>query len=211
MQRGLRVNRDSKDLWLAYFKLELDCLSKVKAQRALLGISASPDDTSSSEPSVVGIPGSSEAPLAAEADVLAAAESDFLKGAVARIVHAHAVKEIPNDVEFELRFAEVAAQARDTSTKESRVARALLVPSLLDDIVLRCKARYPEVPTNDLCTWIVLCLKVGVVVVVVVVGRSGASAVGVFGNACNQCPLDSATHRPHAIQEEATGKQRCGR
>lgn len=145
MQRGLRVNRGSQEMWLAYFKLELDCLAKVKDQRAVLGITPSTDAVVSVEPSVGGLPESSITALPAEADVLATSESDFLQGAIARIVHSHAVKEIRNDVEFELRFAEIAAQARDVSTKESRVARALLVPALLDDIVLRCKDRYAEV------------------------------------------------------------------
>ena len=51
LQRGLRFNKTSKELWLAYYDVELKCLQLVMAQRAALGLS----DASAVDDATAGI------------------------------------------------------------------------------------------------------------------------------------------------------------
>ncbi len=44
MQRGLRFNKTSAALWVAYYEVELKCLQLVMGHRAALGMAVSVDD-----------------------------------------------------------------------------------------------------------------------------------------------------------------------
>ena len=87
MQRGLRVNQHSKQLWLEYFRLELLYVQKIKARRLVLGL----DGGSAQDGEEDGI-------------------QAVLRGAVLQTVFGAAVKAIPGDLPFCQQFLDVLDQ-----------------------------------------------------------------------------------------------------
>ncbi|XP_028395280.1 U3 small nucleolar RNA-associated protein 6 homolog [Dendronephthya gigantea] len=84
LQRALRLNSNCQNLWLEYFRLELLYIDKVKKRRRLLGINAGNDE-----------------------DPETPTSSDFISGKTARIVYKNATQNIPDDVEFRLKFVSI--------------------------------------------------------------------------------------------------------
>ena len=144
MQRALRLNKASKELWLAYFRMELECLASVHKTRVALGI-ASAVDTEAAASAEVDDDGDAKAPEAPadprEAE-RKAAEAEFAKGAVARIVFTHATQTIAGDVEFELQFLHAVA---DKTVKLPGSGRQLLSPALVSHVAGVVKQRYSTV------------------------------------------------------------------
>ena len=62
MQRGLRFCKNSRDLWLDYFKLEMSYIAKLVARRSILGLDkqqedqAAPQDDAKSETGFISLP-----------------------------------------------------------------------------------------------------------------------------------------------------------
>ncbi|CAB4011640.1 U3 small nucleolar RNA-associated 6 homolog [Paramuricea clavata] len=84
LQRALRLNPKCSNLWLEYFRLELLYVDKVKKRRKLLGVDAG-NEEDAEEPT----------------------SSDFISGKTARIVYKNAIQNIPDDVEFRLKFINI--------------------------------------------------------------------------------------------------------
>lgn len=147
MQRALRMNPKSADLWLAYFRLELQCLVRVRHVRDELGM------TTPAPPSILDAEDDEEIPAMPTAEPTAeeverkAAEATFLDGGVARIVFNHAMAALPTQVKLELQLADACVGATDPITRKP------LVPKLLAVIIDDMKARFAQVRTtaNTLC------------------------------------------------------------
>eukprot|EP01138_Halocafeteria_seosinensis_P009590 gb/GECG01009800.1/.p1 GENE.gb/GECG01009800.1/~~gb/GECG01009800.1/.p1 ORF type:complete len:783 (+),score=104.37 gb/GECG01009800.1/:1-2349(+) len=98
MQRALRFNSVSKDLWLHYFKLELLYIRRLQARRMLLGL----DDVKTGvEQDVTDSLDSVE-----QSDKKTARKRAFFDGLVPRIIYNNAVSNI-EDVEFSAAFAQI--------------------------------------------------------------------------------------------------------
>jgi len=87
MQRGLRVNRKSGDLWLQYFALELHYVQKLRGRREILedGVASSSSEDDSDDEGGKGM------------------SSSLLPS---QIIFKNAIRAIPEDVPFRLRFVE---------------------------------------------------------------------------------------------------------
>lgn len=143
LQRALRVNGASSQLWLAYFKLECLYVLRVRARRMVLGL---PEDTS--------------------ADGQAAHRAAFMAGAVPQVVFDRAVEAIPHDASFRGQFLqqlqalaqamveeageEAARAAQAAETEEDApppaVVRGLLFPALHRHILLSLMQDFPTEP-----------------------------------------------------------------
>lgn len=83
LQRGLRVNSSSQQLWLEYFRMELLHVEKIHNRRKVLGMSGGED--------------SQEEEVTAE----------FLAGKVPEIVYKKAIEAVPDDIKFRTSFIEI--------------------------------------------------------------------------------------------------------
>ena len=129
MQRGLRFCRNSKDMWLQNFRLELGWIAKIQARRRILGLA---QDAAKAE--VVKVLGEDDdvmmlpkltaediAPEDEEQDkldvgALANLESTpIMTGAIPIAVFDAAMKQIPNDCDFAFEFFEDTRGFRDLS------------------------------------------------------------------------------------------------
>jgi len=90
MQRGLRVNPTSKDLWLQSFCLELHFIQKLRGRRELLQLGLKKSK----------IVDASES----EEDEKSPVESLYEGAKLPRIIFMNAIKMIPNDVVFRMKF-----------------------------------------------------------------------------------------------------------
>ena len=132
MQRGLRINKDSTALWCEYFRLELLYLNKLRERRKVLGIDKedevhSQTNTNSDIPEVEpeADKASSNGEQRNAEDGQKELQSEILyQGKLPQIVYANAVKARPEDIEFRVKLAEVAADF--FSTLVEKVARTLV-------------------------------------------------------------------------------------
>ena len=117
MQRGLRFNKGSKQLWLEYTKLELVYIAKVITRRRLLGIdgaaqAAQPKDKDEDEnmlelPTIVVEemnPEVKEGEIPDDSPLNNLENNAALNGAIPLAVFDTAIKEIPNDIDFVFSF-----------------------------------------------------------------------------------------------------------
>jgi U3 small nucleolar RNA-associated protein 6 len=91
LQRGLRVNSDSQDLWLQSFCLELHYIQKLRGRRELLQLGLK-------RPKIVDNDDSDEN------DENAPIESFYEDAKLPRIIFRNAIKSIPKDVAFRIQF-----------------------------------------------------------------------------------------------------------
>eukprot|EP00557_Chaetoceros_sp_GSL56_P001782 CAMPEP_0176488298 /NCGR_PEP_ID=MMETSP0200_2-20121128/6629_1 /TAXON_ID=947934 /ORGANISM="Chaetoceros sp., Strain GSL56" /LENGTH=681 /DNA_ID=CAMNT_0017885261 /DNA_START=92 /DNA_END=2137 /DNA_ORIENTATION=+ len=98
LQRGLRVNPNSQELWLQSFSLELHYIQKIRGRKEVLKVV---QNKSSSE----------QVEEAEEEDEL----ESLVEGAkLPRIIYKNAIKAIPSDVMFRVRFVEQCKLFPDT-------------------------------------------------------------------------------------------------
>ncbi|RKP07540.1 U3 small nucleolar RNA-associated protein 6-domain-containing protein [Thamnocephalis sphaerospora] len=135
MQRGLRFNAESKELWLEYFKLELAHVEVIRRRRIVLGVDGSKsantaaqqqrdhEDTAMSDgedelkhdeiafdTADAGEPATKEHQEMIQQTASGAAQAasnPYLEGAVAKIVYQCAAKAIPRDLAFRKKFLDV--------------------------------------------------------------------------------------------------------
>ncbi|PVZ98228.1 hypothetical protein BB558_005776 [Smittium angustum] len=88
MQRGLRINKKSKRMWLEYCELELLFAEKIKLRRKILGIDK---DTN----------------LENNPDLVENQNNPYLQGQVAILIYKYAVTEISDSFEFRKSFVEL--------------------------------------------------------------------------------------------------------
>jgi len=103
MQRGLRVNRNSEDLWLQYFALELHYVQKLRGRREILedGVSSSSEEEEDDDKE-----GGKEM------------SSSLLPS---QIIFKNAIRAIPEDVQFRLRFVEACRSFPQTEQLEEYI------------------------------------------------------------------------------------------
>ncbi|KAF8476109.1 hypothetical protein BDZ91DRAFT_779118 [Kalaharituber pfeilii] len=117
MQRGLRFNKGSKQLWLEYSKLELVYIAKIITRRRLLGIDQQEElpsnKTNDEDEEMIELPAITGEELnheGSEEDKLENSPLNSLEdnpafnGAILFAVFDLAIKEIPNDIEFIFAF-----------------------------------------------------------------------------------------------------------
>ncbi|PKC59348.1 hypothetical protein RhiirA1_493130 [Rhizophagus irregularis] len=145
LQRGLRLNHDSHQLWHQYFKLELIYVEKIKARRKILGISNNKDDESNDEPNdesnVERKDSQNFIEITADDDFLKTKKLELkgldnlpnlddhnllLRGELAKVVYSNAIKAIPNDLSFRKEFIDVCQELSDTNTIQEEIYESIL-------------------------------------------------------------------------------------
>ncbi|GAB5585659.1 U3 snoRNP protein [Umbelopsis nana] len=132
MQRGLRLNPSQAQLWHEYFRLEQVYIEKIKARRKILGIDQksqalreleSTEDSENGEemiklPTITAGEAEEMDVDGEEAKAVRQMEEDvaekmreginpILNGLLSTIVYDNAIKAIPNDLDFRIKFAEI--------------------------------------------------------------------------------------------------------
>jgi U3 small nucleolar RNA-associated protein 6 len=107
LQRGLRINPTSDDLWLQSFLLEMHYVQKLRGRKHIL-----------LSPCVGGI---QDSPSISKTE-----DQDILYGHVLPlIVYKNAIKAIPKDVSFRLRFLDICKQFPDTDSLNKEILSSL--------------------------------------------------------------------------------------
>ncbi|ORY84479.1 U3 small nucleolar RNA-associated protein 6-domain-containing protein [Protomyces lactucae-debilis] len=137
MQRGLRLCKDSPDLWIAYFRLELLYLEKIHARRKILGIDGRADQEEPAaeieeaeetdgtiklaQTTQEELNGASQALLKdIELSSLTTAESNpALQGAIPKAILRSAVQAMPRNAELILSFYDAIAEFRTLPFQQS--------------------------------------------------------------------------------------------
>ncbi|EDO36982.1 predicted protein [Nematostella vectensis] len=101
LQRGIRMNPESKLLWLEYFRMELLHVDKVLKRRKVLGL-AKADQSEEEQVS-----------------------DEFLAGRVAEIVYQKAIESIPDDVNFRISFLKIYKLFENTAQSQEKVYESL--------------------------------------------------------------------------------------
>lgn len=123
LQRGLRVNPSSKQLWLEYFRMELLHVEKIHKRRKILGLDVQEETQESQEEERVS--------------------PEFLAGKVPEIVYQKAIQCIPDDIEFRVSFIEVYRLFEDTKQSCDLVYNSLVEDFPLSEEVWNLVARRP--------------------------------------------------------------------
>ncbi|KAG9296416.1 hypothetical protein G9A89_015008 [Geosiphon pyriformis] len=144
MERGLRLNPTSKQLWHEYFKLELIYVAKIKARREILGISATSEETTDEvkpdefdEETMLKLPKITGQEFLAH-EMAKAGEKikkegflqiknndKLMTGELAKIAFNHAIKAIPNDLSFRQKFIDIYKQFSDTFVGQEEVYQSI--------------------------------------------------------------------------------------
>ncbi|KAL4240664.1 U3 snoRNP protein [Mactra antiquata] len=119
LQRGIRFNDDSRKLWIEYYRLELMFAEQMRQRKQLLGDVREQDEEVSDA---------------------------VLNGNVAKIVYTHALKSIPDDVNFILSFLPICQLFDFTKNHEEDICHELKErysdkPVAWDALAQRCIGR----------------------------------------------------------------------
>ncbi|KAI8050313.1 U3 small nucleolar RNA-associated protein 6-domain-containing protein [Syncephalis plumigaleata] len=151
MQRGLRFNSNSKELWIEYFRLELAYMEMIRRRRLVLGIGKASESTGKSETNTMDAtndnddlnrdmiqfdiaepkePASAQHKELINRTAAASTQADdsdnsLLEGTIARIVYQFAIKEIPNDLQFRKQFLDVYAQFPKFSNGQMQIYESI--------------------------------------------------------------------------------------
>ncbi|KAJ1966722.1 U3 snoRNP protein [Dimargaris xerosporica] len=160
-QRGLRLNPDSKHLWLEYFRMELHYVEKLRQRRILAksiagstGLTADDDsddkegdddqDDATAEKQALEVPRLPEEDASPDsAPPTFTTQLSFEEGAVPLIVYKNAVQAIPNDLDFRMDFVAIYKQFPYQVLGAKEVYRDLTVAFPTDPRALRCIAEEP--------------------------------------------------------------------
>ncbi|KAJ7340514.1 U3 snoRNP protein [Desmophyllum pertusum] len=129
LQRGLRVNSSSQQLWLEYFRMELLHVEKICNRRKILGLNATEEAQQQQE----------------EEEVTA----EFLAGKVPEIVYKKAIQCIPDDIKFRISFIEVYRLFEDTKPGCDMIYDSLLEDFPASEEVWNLVARRPIDEANS--------------------------------------------------------------
>jgi U3 small nucleolar RNA-associated protein 6 len=134
LQRGLRMNRDSHQLWHQYFKLELVYVEKIKARRKILGISNNKDEETNegqeSPQNVIEITDDNGFLNEKELEIkgldhlqITKLDDDnlLLRGELAKVVYFNAIKAVPNDLSFRKEFNNICQEFSDTKMIQGEI------------------------------------------------------------------------------------------
>lgn len=121
LQRGLRVNSSSQQLWLEYFRMELLHVEKIHNRRKVLGMSREEGEDAQDE------------------EVTA----EFLAGKVPEIVYKKAIEAVPDDVNFRISFIEIYRLFENTEHGCDIIYDSLMKDFPQSEEVWNLKARRP--------------------------------------------------------------------
>jgi hypothetical protein len=110
LQRGLRVNPRSEDLWVQYFALEFHFIQKMRGRREILKIDSFQADRSTRM--------LSDDPLPPD-------DTKFFEGSIPTVVYNNAIKTIPDNVSFRLKFLDVCKQFPDTDMVQQIIVQSI--------------------------------------------------------------------------------------
>jgi len=110
LQRGLRVNPTSEDLWVQYFALEFHFIQKMRGRREILKVDAFQSD----RPTRM----LSDDPLPPD-------DTKFFEGSIPAVVYNNAIKAIPDNVSFRLKFLDVCKLFPDTDVVEKNILQSI--------------------------------------------------------------------------------------
>ena len=99
LQRGLRINKTCQQLFLQYFNLEFHYIQKMRGRREILQLHGKRSK--------------------------AMEESGTYNGEVPRLIFAQAIKSVPNDVAFRLKFLDMCAEFPQTEEVESMILESI--------------------------------------------------------------------------------------
>lgn len=114
LQRGLRINKSSPELWLQYFALELHYVQKLRGRREILELGLNSEGLASDGQEGDGSSSDDEASNGIPANLLPA-----------RIIFDNAIRAIPSDVQFRLKFVEAARTFPQTKGLEVHVMESV--------------------------------------------------------------------------------------
>jgi len=106
MQRGLRINKTSKELWLQHFALELHYVQKLRGRREILELGDGSNDSEDDEDT-------------------AQDEKETSSLLPCQIIFKNAIKAIPNDIQFRLRFVEACGMFPQTKQLEGHIMESV--------------------------------------------------------------------------------------
>lgn len=105
LQKALRQHKESQNLWIEYFKLELLHVRKIKKRRDLLGVGAIDlKEADGEQPKQI---------------------DSFMHNKTAEIVYKNSLKQIPGDVSFRLKYLEVCKTFENTDNLQGLVMNDL--------------------------------------------------------------------------------------
>lgn len=100
LQRGLRVNPTAKDLWLQYFSLEFHYIQKLRGRREILQLGLNKKGLAETAANEDDVESSAQIPV---------------------IIYKNAIKKIPDDVQFRLKFVEICRMYPETDEVEEMI------------------------------------------------------------------------------------------
>jgi len=114
LQRGLRINPTSEDLWIQYFHLELHYIQKLRGRRNILQPEWDKEDkirqTLTSEK---------------KSEEVNEAEEALYDNLLPLIVYKNAIKAIPKTVSFRFRFLDLCSKFSDTESIEQEIRSSI--------------------------------------------------------------------------------------
>ncbi|CAG8546737.1 33902_t:CDS:2, partial [Racocetra persica] len=131
LQRSLRLNPGSIQLWHEYFKLELVYIEKIKARRRILGISSEPSSLENSNTGDVIL--ISEL---VEENKFNEDDNKMLCGEIVRAVYLNAINAIPDNLAFRQQFVNICYEFSDT-----QIIQDTIYESIRKDFGKNAKAR----------------------------------------------------------------------
>jgi len=108
MQRGLRINKSSAELWLQYFALELHYVQKLRGRKEILELGKLAEERDSDGDS--------------DGDEVTKISTAILPS---QIIFKNAIKAIPNDIQFRLKFVEACRQFPQTKGLENCIMESI--------------------------------------------------------------------------------------
>ena len=100
LQRGLRVNPTAKDLWLQYFSLEFHYIQKLRGRREILQLGLNKKGLAETAANEDDVESSAQIPV---------------------IIYKNAIKKIPGDVQFRLKFVQICRMYPETDEVEAMI------------------------------------------------------------------------------------------
>lgn len=100
LQRGLRVNPTAKDLWLQYFSLEFHYIQKLRGRREILQLGLNKKGLAETAANEDDVESSAQIPV---------------------IIYKNAIKKIPDDVQFRLKFVETCRMYPEADEVEAMI------------------------------------------------------------------------------------------
>ncbi|RIA97455.1 U3 small nucleolar RNA-associated protein 6-domain-containing protein [Glomus cerebriforme] len=138
LQRGLRLNRDSHQLWHQYFKLELIYVEKIKARRKILGISNSkvdePNEEQKDSQNFIKITDDDEFSKAKKLELegldnlpktILDDDNLLLCGEIAKVVYFNAIKAVPNDLSFRKGFIDICREFSNANMIQEEIYKSI--------------------------------------------------------------------------------------